>query len=198
MRRLLGVGLAALLAGCASAPPKVADPEAAWQERRDRFAGLTNWTATGKVAIRTEEEAWSATLHWVQDQAEYRIRLIAPLGQGTLQIAGDDSRVELRTSEDKIYHAVDPESLLSDTLGWSVPVKGLRFWMTGLDDPYGPPPEHRLDVSGRLQHLSQSGWSIDYQRYEDDAPLALPTKLKLHNKGLAMRVVVNRWELERP
>ena len=90
MRRLLGVGLAALLAGCASAPPKVADPEAAWQERRDRFAGLTNWTATGKVAIRTEEEAWSATLHWVQDKAEYRIRLIAPLGQGTLQIAGTD------------------------------------------------------------------------------------------------------------
>ncbi len=198
MRRLLGLGLATLLVACASAPPRVADPEAAWQERRDKLSALTAWTATGRIAIRTEEDAWHATLRWVQDNGRYRIRLIGPLGQGTVQIAGDDSRVVLRTSANDVYRAVDPETLLTDRLGWSVPVKGMRYWLTGLDDPYGPPPEHRLDVAGRLEHLSQSGWAIDYERYEDDEPLALPTKLKLRNQHLALRVVVNRWELDQP
>ena len=198
MRRLLGLGLALLLVACTSAPPRVADPEAAWQERRDKLSGIDAWTVTGRVAIRTEEEAWHATLHWVQQQDAYRIRLMAPLGQGTVQIAGDDTRVTLRTPENQEYRAVDPESLLSDTLGWSVPVKGLRFWLTGLDDPYGPPPERRLDVAGRLEQLDQSGWTIDYERYEGEGPLALPTKLQLRNERLAMRVVVNRWDLERP
>ncbi len=115
-----------------------------------------------------------------------------------MQIAGDDSRVVLRTSANDVYRAVDPETLLTDRLGWSVPVKGMRYWLTGLDDPYGPPPEHSLDVAGRLEHLSQSGWAIDYERYEDDEPLALPTKLKLRNQHLALRVVVNRWELDQP
>lgn len=198
MRRLLALCLALSVVACTSAPPRVADPEAAWQQRRDKLSAVTGWTITGRIALRTEENAWHATLHWVQRESAYRIRLMAPLGQGTLQITGDDSRVTLRTSENEVYRAVDPESLLSDTLGWSVPVKGLRFWLTGLDDPYGPPPEHRLDVAGRLEHLNQSGWAIDYERYEGDEPLALPTKLQLRNEGLAMRVVVNRWELERP
>ncbi len=159
MRRLLGLGLALLLAACTSAPYRAADPEAAWQERRDRLSAIDGWIVTGRVAIRTEEEAWHATLHWVQRHDAFRIRLIAPLGQGTVQIAGDDGRVILRTSENRVYRAVDAESLLTDTLGWSVPVKGLRFWLTGLDDPYGPPPERRLDMSGRLEQLDQSGWT---------------------------------------
>ncbi len=198
MRRILGLGLAVLLAACTSAPYRAADTEAAWQERRDRLSGIGAWTVTGRVAIRTEEEAWHATLHWIQRQDAYRIRLMAPLGQGTVQIAGNDTRVILRTSENRVYRAVDPESLLSDTLGWSVPVKGLRFWLTGLEDPYGPPPERRLDVGGRLEQLDQSGWTIAYQRYEGEGLLALPTKLELRNERLAMRVVINRWELERP
>ena len=74
----------------------------------------------------------------------------------------------------------------------------MRYWLSGLDDPHGPPPEHRLDVAGRLEHLSQSGWAIDYERYQGDEPLALPTKLKLRNQHLALRVVVNRWELDQP
>ena len=198
MRLLLGLCLAALVVACTSTPSRVGDPEAAWRERQDRLSAVTSWTATGRIAIRTEEEAWHATLQWVQREGSYRIRLMAPLGQGTVQIAGDDSAVVLRTSKNQIYRAVDPETLLHDTLGWWVPVTGLRFWLTGLDDPAGPPPERRLDAAGRLEHLDQSGWTIEYHRYEGDSPLDLPTKLRLSNERLAMRVVVNRWEFERP
>ena len=196
----LGVvfALTLFLVACASKPPRVADPEAAWQQRRDRLSAVSSWTATGRIAINTEEEAWNATLHWVQKQDAYRIRLIAPLGQGALQITGDESAVMLRTSDNQIYRAADPESLLYDNTGWTLPLAGLRHWLKGLDDPSGPPAVRTLDAAGRLERLNQAGWVIDYQRYQDDESAGLPTKLQLESERVAMRIVVNRWELNGP
>ncbi len=194
----LVLALTIVLVACTTPPPRVADPEAAWQQRRDKLSAVSSWTATGRIAINTEEEAWNATLHWVQRQNAYRIRLIAPLGQGGVQITGDESAVVLRTSDNELYKAADPESLLYDSTGWSLPLSGLRYWLTGLDDPNGPPPVWTLDVAGRLERLDQAGWVIDFQRYQEEGFPALPTKLRLRNERVAMRIVVNRWELSRP
>lgn len=199
MRGLRVLPLAALLAACAPMPPTPplgADLEAAWRARRSDLADLSHWTATGRILIRTEDEAWSATLQWVQQGESYRIRLIGPLGQGTVQVSGDARGVTLRTS-DGIHRAASPRALMSDTLGWWVPVGGLRYWMTGLDDPQGPAAVvSRLDPFGRPESLDQAGWAIEFQRYASDQPLALPTKLSLQGERLSVRVVVKRWEYQ--
>ncbi len=199
--RLLTVVLFALLAVACSTPPKPSstgfDPEKAWQARRPGLAALTRWTAIGRVLIKAEDQRWKATLHWVQRDKAYRIRLIAPLGQGTVQLSGDAAGVVMRTSDRRMFAARDPETLMFDTLGWSVPVEGLSYWMRGLDDPGAPSAAH-LDEFGRLDNLSQAGWQIDYQHYSDARPLELPSKLALANDRLDVRIVINRWELDAP
>jgi len=199
VRGLRVLALAALLAACAPmppTPPSSADLEAAWNARRSDLAGLCDWTAIGRILIRTEDEAWSATLHWVQQGETYRIRLIGPLGQGTVQVSGDARGVTLRTS-DGVHHAASPRALMSDTLGWWVPVGGLRYWMKGLDDPHGPAAVvSRLDPLGRPERLDQAGWEIEFQRYASDQSLALPTKLSLQGEQVSVRVVVKRWEYQ--
>ena len=44
------------LAGCASLPPPVSDPEQVWREREAQLLGLDHWAAVGRLALRTEEE----------------------------------------------------------------------------------------------------------------------------------------------
>ncbi len=200
MRRLTFVLLAVLAASCA-APPKPApvavDPQTAWKARRPDLAALTRWTATGRVLIKTEDQRWKATLQWIQRDGAYRIRLTAPMGQGTVQLSGDAARAVMQTSDKRMYSATDPETLMLDTLGWSVPVEGLSYWMRGLDDPSVPSAAH-LDELGRLDNLYQSGWDIDYQGYREAPPLQLPSQLALANERLDVRILINRWVLNTP
>lgn len=198
MRRLAVALFAVALSACATFPPaRSPDPQAAWQARHISLARLSTWTVTGRVLIKAEERSWNATLFWVQRDGAYRIRLIAPLGQGTVQLSGGDGGVVLRTSNNQVFTAQDPQTLMLDTLGWSVPVDGLRYWMRGLDDPRTPAVV-RLDARGRPETLEQAGWVIDYQRYADGAPPELPTKLALANQALSVRILVSRWELDKP
>jgi outer membrane lipoprotein LolB len=198
VRRLAVALFAVALSACATVPPaRSPDPQAAWQARHISLARLSTWTVTGRVLIKAEERSWNATLFWVQRDEAYRIRLIAPLGQGTVQLSGGDGGVVRRTSNNQVFTAQDPQTLMLDTLGWSVPVDGLRYWMRGLDDPRTPAVV-RLDARGRPETLEQAGWVIDYQRYADGAPPELPTKLALANQALSVRILVSRWELDKP
>ncbi len=189
--------LALLFAGCANLPffqPPESQPPRVWSEHSAALAKVSNWTVTGRISIRTEGDAWNATLLWRQRDDAYRIRLVAPLGQGTVQISGDEESVTLRTSEDKVYTAKDAQTLMLDTLGWNVPVHGLRYWMLGLDDPGADGKTREFGQTGLLSRLHQTGWEINFLRYESVHGLELPTKLFLENRQLAVRIVVTRWE----
>ncbi|MCP4040618.1 MAG: outer membrane lipoprotein LolB [Gammaproteobacteria bacterium] len=198
MRRFLPF-LALLIAGCADLPffqSPEPQPQRVWSEHSAALAEVSNWSVTGRISIRTEGDAWNATLLWQQRDDAYRIRLVAPLGQGTVQISGDENGVTLRTAENKVYTAKDAETLMLDTLGWNVPVRGLRYWMLGLDEPGVAAKTKKFGQNGLLSRLHQTGWEINFLRYELVQGLELPTKLFLENRQLAVRIVVTRWETD--
>lgn len=188
----------ALLAGCAtvSEPVPVADPEAVWQARQARLAELDRWTAVGRVGIRAGDEAANLSLYWRQRAAEYVIRLNAPLGQGTVELAGGEAGVVMRTSKEDVWAAESPEALLRQRLGWSMPVSGLRYWILGRPQPGHPVSERELDAAGRAEGFRQAGWEIRYLRYGEADSLALPTKVFVERDGVSARLVVSRWEVD--
>jgi outer membrane lipoprotein LolB len=51
------------------------------------------------------------------------------------------------------------------------------------------------DEAGRLSHLEQSGWSIDYQRYQLVEGAAVPAKMQLAHEDIDVRLVINQWQL---
>jgi len=195
MKPLIALLLLASLAGCAVTPPRMpaTSPELAWQERQAQLQSLKLWQLTGRLAVQSGDDGWNATLIWRQENEQYRMQLVAPLGQGSLQLEGDNQQVELRTSEGKSAVSSDPDTLILTELGWRVPVSALRYWVLGLAAP--GPAEWELDAFGRLHHLKQSGWEVEFLDYAMQGTTELPSRLFVTNHQARVRLVIKRWEL---
>lgn len=177
------------------APERVDNPEEVWRTRRAHLLGIEQWTAFGKLALRSEGEAWAATLYWRQLGDEFRIRLTGPFGGGGLEIEGDPSSVELRTADNKVYTATDAEELLFQHVGWRMPLAGLRYWMLGRIEPEAPAEKVFIDVGGRVVRFQQLGWKVNYYDYRDVEELAMPRKASLENDRVTASVLISRWKL---
>jgi outer membrane lipoprotein LolB len=189
--------LATILAGCAEfsliTSPQQAD-SSVWEQRQATLASIEHWTITGRLAIQSGGEGWSATIHWNQNNENYTMRLISPLGQGTYQLYGDKQFVSLLTADNKIYQADNPEILLQQNLGWSVPINGLQYWVKGVPEPGINLENLVIDDDGRMTDLQQSGWRISITRYSDFDGTQLPSKLFMQNDHLQLRLVIQDWK----
>jgi len=56
-------------------------------------------------------------------------------------------------------------------------------------------PVIQWDEQGRLLHIGQNGWLIDYQRYLEKGGLSLPKKLRLQRDSIQVRFVVDDWQI---
>lgn len=186
---------AALLAGCAGVPSRTpaADPERAWAHHEAQLQGVQQWRLTGRLALRTADEGWHASLDWRQQADEYRMRLRAPLGSGSLQLQGDAAWVLLRTSDGEEAVSADPEGLLLEQLGWRVPVANLRYWVLGLPAP--GTALRKLDEFGHLARLWQNGWEIEFLDYGRVGGVELPGKVFARRGDAEVRLVVGNWDL---
>jgi len=210
MRRWPGLlGLAALVAGCATAPPPsppVANPAAAWQARQAELKPVIAWKIQGRLAMRSDEEGWQATVYWTRDGERQRIDLAGPLGRGHLRLVQDGQSAELRDADQRTWHADNAEQLLYRTTGWRVPLDGLNYWVRGLPAPDTAAIEE-LDNRGRLKSLVQSGWDIRFLEYTPYGSFDLPSKLFMKrqangandspakNSALEVRLIIERWTL---
>ncbi|MCC7410658.1 MAG: outer membrane lipoprotein LolB [Gammaproteobacteria bacterium] len=185
-----------LLAACAGGPPPrppVVVAPADWQAQVEQLAALERWTLAGRVAIRTDADAYSASLHWVQDGPRYTLRLTGPLGRGAVELRGDAAGIVLRTAGDETVTAQDAQELMRTQLGWSLPVAGLRFWVRGIPDPGLAVDGLVFDATGRLRVLEQTGWRIEVERYVEAGSYVLPARLILTSSHASVRMAVNRW-----
>ena len=94
------------------------------------------------------------------------------------------------------FEAESPEALVETQLGWQLPVSNLLWWIRGL-----PAPDSRsrveLDGNGRLAHLQQDGWDVQYLDYSDENGFALPSRIKLAGRDLQITLVVKDWQPRR-
>lgn len=189
---------ALLLTACAALrePAPGQTPEQMWRQRQQALGALRNWSITGRIALRAEQQAWHASLHWQQRGDYYQIRIRGPLGFGVMELSGGPEGVVMRTSDHRRFAAQAPEELLLSVVGWTMPVAGLQYWLLGGLERGVPITTFELDVAGRLEALRQSGWAIQYLAYRKVGSLDLPTKLFLENQRVSARIVVNRWILE--
>lgn len=197
MKKIIPLLLAIVMAGCAdlSVTPATVDIRADRAiARQDDLVKLRTWTITGRLAVQIENKGWTATLHWVQDDESYNLRFIAPLGQGTYELSGDVHKVSLLTADNQFLQASDPETLLLDNLGWSIPLKGLKYWIRGLPEPGIATDNLSLDDKGRITDLQQSGWRISILRYADVEGIDLPGKLFMQNDRFKLRLVIQDWK----
>jgi outer membrane lipoprotein LolB len=193
VKKLLALILALGLSACAIQPLQTSIPET-WPERQESLLAMDTWIMTSRISLRSGERAWQGSLHWIQNQTAFDIRFRAGLGQGALQLQGDENAVKLDLADGKHFEAASAEELVQRELGWSLPLNYLRYWVRGV-----PAPEEtallRFDEDDNLVSFDQAGWKVEYRRYDvlDDA--VLPGRIAIHNDRLDVRLAIDGWDL---
>ncbi len=186
-----------VLSACAVRPPApvVDDPSDAFKRHQDRVRTLDPWTMTGRLALDADGQQWHTNVRWRQAGDAYDIRLFGPFGRDAGRVQGDEGWARLRTPDGEHVEADNVDRLVIEALGWRLPVSGMRYWVMGLPAP-GLPYTPQLDGAGRLAELTQSGWTVAFQRYRNSPGPALPDRLELHYEDIRLRVLVDQWDVE--
>ena len=188
MKRFTGLFLILLLTACAATPPLRSTRSA---------AEFTDWQLNGRIALTHGEQGWHASLLWLERADGFQLKLSGPLGQGGFQLAGDEHGVVLVDAAGHSSFARDGDALLVQITGWRLPVTGMHYWVRGLPvrDVEARPV---YDESGHLSRLEQSGWKINYQRYQLVEGVAVPSKMQLERDDVSVRLVIKQWQLGPP
>jgi outer membrane lipoprotein LolB len=181
----------ALLAGCATPPPKRAPGAPIALEQLER------WQARGRIGVSGPEGGGSGSFEWQQraDAASVQIRGPVGIGSVRLDVRGDASNPQLRlqSGNGATLESDAAWAELEARLGATLPAGNLRYWLLGLAAP-GPHEWHPATEAGEVA-LEQQGWRIDYQRYSDDTGAKLPVRLRATSGDARVRIVIDRWRL---
>ena len=79
-------------------------------------------------------------------------------------------------------------------LGWSMPVRSMRYWLAGIPDPAAV-FDVEVDPDGLPVRIVQRGWDVHYGSWQAVGEDRLPRKIMLERADLRIRVVAERWVL---
>lgn len=130
----------------------------------------------GRLSVKQGDKSYQTGIQWQHSEAQDRIFLTGPLGQGLAELERTPNGARLVTADQKVVAATDADSLARDLLGVDLPLTALPDWVLGR--------QNRLE-----------GWRVEVLRYESDAANALPQLLELQHDDLTVRIRIDQWQL---
>jgi outer membrane lipoprotein LolB len=190
MRALPALALLMILSGCFTTRAPAPLAPSPWDSRLTDLQQAASWQLNGRVAVALGTQGWQATLDWRERGGAAELHLAGPLGVGAQVIAQTPSGLSINGAPPSDGALAQ----LQDKLGFDLPIEDLRYWLLGI-----PSPRAQFDLTrnaqDRAQHLAQSGWSIDYDRYLPVSGDVLPTRIVLTRDQVRVRIVADRWAL---
>jgi outer membrane lipoprotein LolB len=164
-RRPLLAGLCFSLAACASLPAPHGDGIApiarAYQAELD---------LSGRLSLSYQQNGQEQALHgsfdWHQSGAQLALTLRSPLGQTLAQIAVQDGVARLTQTGSAPQTAPNVDDLVRQTVGWPLPVAGLRFWLQGRGQQADGQPFQASPVLAQIS--TPDGWQLHYLSWHPD------------------------------
>lgn len=159
------LAVAAVLAGCAVTNAGLSNskvPVAAYRDTID---------LSGKLAVTYQKDGQPQHLNgeytWAQRPGNIEVELFGPLHQTQALIKVTPQSATLTLSDGKPRTAADIDTLTARTLGWTLPVSGLRDWLQG----------HALDAAGKPYAASpannnvvtRDGWRLRFAEWQGGA-----------------------------
>ncbi len=185
------LGALIALSGCSlppQAPLRVDFPVSVGQP-------LTEFTLEGRLSLRAGDEAVSGGLLWSRQGARDHMLITTPMGVAVAKITRVGEHIEVVDHKGQRTVTESGLSGLDQVLGFKLPLEYLPWWLAGAAKA-GEFRRLEMDGEGRLVHLEQDGWWIDFQRYQPVADRFLPRKLiARRGEDLELRLVVDQWTL---
>ncbi len=166
-----------------------------WQAHQAQLQQLSHWQLRASLVANSQDDGWSARVHWQQRGEAYQLRLQGPLGQGAIRLQGDAQGVSLYTGE-QTYHADTPEALLKQAAHIHLPLRHLLFWVRGLPVPELHTQAREFTPAGQLARLQQDDWRIELGRYTRVDDYWLPQKIRLENPHYLAKLGITQWQLK--
>jgi outer membrane lipoprotein LolB len=191
-RRLTLLAFAIALTGCATSTANLST--ATVGEYRDSI------DLSGRLSVNYQKdgrpESLNGNFDWAQQPGAIDVALMSPLGQIVAKINVKPDAATLTQGGQPPRTASDIDSLTQQTLGWPLPVSGLRDWLQG----------YALDAQGQRFRASPSnssvttkdGWRLRFLEWQDAAARE-PVPRLIHAErsavgdiqDLSIRIVVN-------
>ena len=195
--------LALLLASCAIqsarpvSPPDAASIDAARErqiEREGILRAQSDWSLVGRVAISNGRKGGSGRIDWQQQGDAYAVSLSAPITRQSWRLSGDPQGARLEGIEGGPREGADAAQLLREATGWEIPVAALGDWVRGMSAQGLAQAVMQFDAEGRLSHLEQDGWSIDYRWPEAATTMpVLPQRVDAVKGEAKVKLIVDEW-----
>jgi outer membrane lipoprotein LolB len=121
-------------------------------------------------------EGVSADFSWTQRPARIDVSLFTPTGQTAAEIAVTPDAATLTQANREPRTAKDIDALTQQTLGWPLPVAGLRDWLQGYAvDAQGK----RFAASPANSNVStQDGWHLRFVDWQKGTATPMPRLIK--------------------
>jgi outer membrane lipoprotein LolB len=200
-RRTCGA-LALLLAGCASLAP----PQNTGENRQAQQAVLLRpfqekIDLTGRLSMHYQgtfkEEALHGNFSWTQEPALTTVTMSSPLGQTLAVIDLTPAGATLAQAGQPPRSAADVDTLTAETLGWPLPVSGLREWLQGFaTDSNG---QRFIATSESSDVVTRDGWHLHYADWQATASARYPRRIDLERNtkqagNVTIRIVIDTWQ----
>lgn len=192
------------LAGCTVAPVRAPPPavlsaaerDAAMAAQAGREGALAlhpDWRLEGRVALSNNGRGGSGRLEWQQHGGDFSVELSAPVTRQGWRLSGREGDVVLEGIDGGPRRGTDATTVLREATGWEVPVGALASWVRGARAP-GSPAQLEFSADGRLVHLYQDGWTLDYADWQarPDGSV-LPMRISASRDAARVRLVVDAW-----
>ena len=201
LNRLLISCVFLFLNACATTNINEKIPESVnWQQHQLALTQLQRWTINGRLSVQTEDDGGQADFTWQQNTpTHYDIRLLAPMGAGTIFIHGRDNGVALKSTSGAELFDTDVDKLMFKAQGWPIPVSGLQYWVRGLPAPKRAHEVSQWNPQGFPEVMLQDGWRIEFRKYTKIENHWLPKKLfisRLGDEEVDVRLIIRQWQIK--
>jgi outer membrane lipoprotein LolB len=185
-----------MLTACASmAPQSNVTPTTATRTYQETI------DLNGRLSILYQRNGKDEALHgsfvWNQTPAHTEVTLLTPLGQTVANINITPDGASLQQSGDTPPRtAPNVDDLVAGTLGWPLPISGLRTWLQGFGTsssgkPYVASPQ-------MFEVTTRDGWHIHYASWQDNDSTH-PRRIDLERQtaqagNVSIRIVIDTWQ----
>ncbi|NVJ68307.1 MAG: outer membrane lipoprotein LolB [Gammaproteobacteria bacterium] len=202
IKNLIALSSLLLLMACETIKPPQATTEwddPLWQAHYKSLKPVQQFSLKGRIGISNPQDSFSSNFRWQQNNfKDFQFRMYGAFGNTYVLMNSKPDWTTLETGDEQFFEGADASALISQTMGWPLPLDYLADWIKGIPTGVGR-DQIKINADGTLQSLIyQSGsrvFNVSFERYAQFSDKPMPTKIRILQGDNKLLLSIREWEL---